>query len=428
MPLTPNQKLLAASPARFLVGVTGRRFGKTHIARHRACKVAAQVNKKVAYVAPTYKMAKRIAWKKFKYHLQRLKWVEGKPNESDLLLALKSGSTIQLFGAENYDAIRGLEFDHIVNDEFADHPLEAWDEVLRACLANTIGSADFFGSPEGYNHLHEFYKRGQSDDAVWKDWASYHFTTLDGGQVPESEIEAAKNELDELTFQQEYLASFINFSGRAYYAFSEKNWGRLEYDPTDDLIVMFDFNVAPGTCVVAQEQQLPSGFWGTGIIAEVYIPRSSNTEYVCEQLLGKFGNHKGEVVAYGDASGGNKTTQGVTGSDWDIIDERLTRAYGTRYNKSVPRGNPRERARVNAVNSRCRSMGNQVKLMVDPSGAPKTIEDFESVRLLEGSNGRIDKSAKGDNARFTHLTDAIGYYIHREFSTENKAYGYDLLG
>jgi len=419
LPLTHHQAKIAGSRARFQVIATGRRCGKTHILRRRCCKIARLIDKNVAYIAPTYKMAKRIAWKKFKYKLMQLNWLDGKPNESDLILNLRSGSTIQLFGVENYDAMRGLEFDHVANDEFAYHPVEAWEEVIRATLSNRQGSADFASSPDGRNHFYDFYNRGRSDDPRWKDWESFHFTTAEGGLVPQAEIEAAKYELDPLTFAQEYEASFVNFAGRAYYTFSEQNYGSLRYDPDDDLIFCFDFNVSPGTASVLQEQDLPSGHFGTGVIGEVYIPQGSNTMYVCEQLIAKFKDHRGRVLGYGDATGGNKVASSLVGSDWDIIDRMMRSVYSERWQKRVFRKNPAERARINAVNSRVKSMGGHIKLMVDPLKAPYTIKDFEGSKILEGSNGALDKTKKGDNSKFTHLTDGIGYYVCQEFGEQN---------
>lgn len=418
MALTFHQKRIADSTARFNVIATGRRCGKTHIIRRKCCKVAAQIDKNVAYVAPTYKMAKRIAWKRFKYKLMQLNWLDGKPNESDLILNLRSGSSIQLFGAENFDAMRGLEFDHIGADEFAYQPLEAWEEVMRATLANRVGTADFASSPDGRNHFYDFYQRGLSDDPKWKDWAAYHFTTAQGGLVPLSEINAAKDELDPLTFQQEYEASFVNFTGRAYYTFSEQNYGSLRYDADDDLIFCFDFNTAPGVAAIVQEQYLPSpsGLFGTGVIDEVYIPQGSNTMYVCERLIEKYQNHKGRVLGYGDATGGNKVPSSLMGSDWEIIDNMMSKAFPNRWIKRVQRKNPLERARVNAMNSRVKTLGGQIRLMVDPAKAPYTVKDFEGTKILEGSNGQIDKTKNSENSKLTHLTDAIGYYVHQEFS------------
>ena len=48
-------------PARFRVLAAGRRFGKTYLALTELCRAAWSPGRKVWYVAPTYKQAKRIA-------------------------------------------------------------------------------------------------------------------------------------------------------------------------------------------------------------------------------------------------------------------------------------------------------------------------------------------------------------------------------
>lgn len=422
MPLTDPQQQIVDGKTRFKVIATGRRFGKTTVLSRRCCEIAAQQDKNVAYIAPNYKMAKRIVWKKLKAKLHQLNWLDGKPHETDLIFSLKSGSTIQLFGAENYDAMRGLEFDHVACDEFAFWSPEAWDEVIRPTLSNKLGTADFASSPDGRNHFYDFYGRGLSGEAKWADWSSFHYTTAQGGLVLPEELESARYELDELTFLQEYEASFVNFTGRVYYSFSEQNYGKLVYDPEDDLVFCFDFNVSPGIAVVIQEQYLPSpsGKFGTGIIDEVYIPQNSNTKYVCEKLISKYQAHKGRVLAYGDSTGGNKVASSLVGSDWDIINSLLSVAFQGGYQQRVARSNPLERARINSVNSRIKSFVGNINLMVDPNKAPYCLKDFEGTKILEGSNGRIDKSKGGDNSKFSHMTDAIGYYIHYEFSGERR--------
>lgn len=414
MGLTVPQKEFCYHSARFRVLATGRRFGKTFALRRNLCRVASEVGKECSYIAPTYRQAKRIMWKMLKSKLESLNWIRDK-NEQELWIELKSGSIIRLFGAENYDAMRGIKNHYVAMDECGDIPEEAYTEVIRATVADTMGSIDFAGSPKGRNWFYRFHQRGLSKSPEWSNWASFLYTTLEGGNVTAEEIENARNELDEMTFLQEYMANFVNFVGRAYYNFDHTNVHPLEYRPDAELIVMFDFNVAPGVCILAQEMVLPSGIIGTGIIGEIYIPQGSNTKYICETLLKRWGNHKGRVTAYGDASGGNSSTQGVDGSDWDIIDDHLNRAFVGRYSKDVEDSNPRERERINAVNSRVRSMDGVIRLMIDPKAAPKTIEDFEGTKLLEGGSGQLDKSKKGDNARFTHMTDAVGYYIYQKF-------------
>ena len=41
---------------------------------------------------------------------------------------------------------------------------------------------------------------------------SLQFTTLEGGNVSEAEIVAARRDLDERTFKQEYEATFVEYS------------------------------------------------------------------------------------------------------------------------------------------------------------------------------------------------------------------------
>ena len=131
------------------------------------------------------------------------------------------------------------------------------------------------------------------------------------------------------------------------------------------------------------------------------------------------------VYVYGDATGGAQGTAKVTGSDWEIIKQMLHSKFGDSLRMKVGTSNPAERARVNAVNSRCRSQSNVIRLMVDPHKCPDVVKDFEGVRVLEGGAGEIDKKS---DASLTHWTDALGYYIEAEFPVRNRIiYDIDIL-
>lgn len=404
--LTDKQKVVAQSGARFRVLASGRRFGKTYLAIYELLLCAAGLNQIAWYVAPSYRQAKQISWKMLKEALTFLNW-SVRYNETDLSCYLtQSGSTIALRGADNPDALRGVGINLLVIDEAADVKQEAWTEVLRPTLSDTGGKAFFIGTPKGRNWFYDLYMRGKDGP---EDWESWQFTTLEGMIVPPEEVELARRDLDDLTFAQEYLASFVNFEGRAYYTFEYgTHCHDLEYDPKQPLALCFDFNIAPGVCAIAQEQKLPNGFDGTGIIGEVYIPRNSNTPAICRKIVADWGKHEGRVICYGDATGGSGGTAKVSGSDWDLIRQELRPAFSDRLTFHVKTGNPRERVRVNAVNSRLKSTSGDVRLMVDAKKAPHVVRDFEGVQLLKGGSGEIDKKATPD---LTHLSDSIGYMI-----------------
>ena len=62
MPLTKPQAEVIKDTARFRILITGRRFGKTFLAIHELARFARFPNRKVWYVAPTYRQAKAICW------------------------------------------------------------------------------------------------------------------------------------------------------------------------------------------------------------------------------------------------------------------------------------------------------------------------------------------------------------------------------
>ena len=79
---------------RFRVLVAGRRFGKSYLSCIELLKGAIdRPGETYFYCAPTYRMAKDIAWKALKKLVPKV-WIESK-NETDLRLELINGSTIE---------------------------------------------------------------------------------------------------------------------------------------------------------------------------------------------------------------------------------------------------------------------------------------------------------------------------------------------
>lgn len=409
MPLSEPQRAIVSSPARWRVAACGRRFGKSFVGVREMARFASQPKRKVWYVAPTYRMSKQIIWQPLKEKLIEARWAK-KFNEQDLTAHLKNGSTISLRGADNPDSLRGVGLHFLVIDEAADVREESWTQVLRPTLSDTGGSALFLGTPKGRNWFHALWLRGQNGE---DNWASWQFTTVQGGNVPPEEVDAAKHDLDELTYRAEYEADFVSFLGRCYEPFNyNTHCTPLPYDPQADLIFALDFNYSPGVAAVCQERLLPNGKIGTAVIGEVWIPRGSSTPAVCRKLIDDWSHHHGRIFVYGDATGAAQGSSRIAGSDWDLARATLLPAFRDQVYFKVPRANPQERVRINAVNTRLLSAAGEVRLMVDPVKAPNVVKDLEGVQLLEGGSGQIDK--KADPMR-SHISDALGYYIFAEF-------------
>ena len=188
---------------RFRVVVAGRRFDKTKLSMLTMIAWATKKLQKIWYVAPTYRMAKQIMWNDLKSNVP-LEWVT-RVRENELSMEFRNGSVISLRGADKPDSLRGVSLDFLVLDEFQDIAAETWTTVLRPTLADRHGYALFIGTPKGFNHLYKLYKLGQvKAKQMKKEWMSWQFPTITSPFIPKSEIEAARRDMDEKSFRQEF--------------------------------------------------------------------------------------------------------------------------------------------------------------------------------------------------------------------------------
>jgi len=389
MPLSAAQETIAKDPHRFRVVVAGRRFGKTHLSIRELCFHAKNPNQEVWYVAPTYRQAKQIVWRKLKHKLQDLNWAK-KINESELTILLKNGSVISLKGADNADSLRGVGLDFMVMDEFADVDETAWTEVLRPTLADKEGKALFIGTPKGIgNWAHDLYTMPTEQPSTW---ASYQYTTLDGGQVKPEEIEAAKRDLDERTFRQEFMATFETYSGRIYYAFERTTNCILPKDANFDLSIIYigmDFNIDPMSAVVAIRQ-------GDNlyVIDEIRM-FSSNTTEIVEEIKTRY--PKAKTFVYPDPAARQRKTSAAGSTDLTILSN-------AGFVVKAPNAHTPVRDRINAVNSRLRDAKGISRLFIHPK-CKYTIEGLERHTYKEGTS-QPDKDSGYD-----HMMDALGYMV-----------------
>ena len=390
MPLTQPQKQVISNKARFRVLITGSRFGKTFLAINELAKFASHPNKKIWYVAPSYRQAKAICWSVLKEKMINHKWVKN-INHSDLTLTLKNNSTITLRGSDNEQSLRGVGLDFLCIDEFADVNKEAWYEVLRPTLSDTKGHALFCGSPRGFgNWSYELFKLGESN----KDWSSFKYTTLEGGQVSDDEIEQAKQDLDLRTFQQEYEATFVNYSGMIYYNFSrDKNIIDKCNKNSPILHIGLDFNVDPMSavvCVVINDRIF--------VIDEIQI-YSSNTNEMCEEIRTRYANK--QIVIYPDPSARQRKT-----SAGGMTDLAILKNYG--FDVRCKSSAPLVRDRINAVNAKLKNVNGQNSLFIVKS-CKNAIKSIERQIYKEGTH--IPDKDSG----YDHMNDALGYLVEYNF-------------
>ena len=382
MPLTKPQQQVISCEKRFRVLISGRRFGKTFLAINELAKYARFPNQKVWYVSPSYRQSKNICWTMLKDQIIKHKWAK-KINDSDLSIILKNNSLIQLKGADNEQSLRGVGLNFIVLDEFADIKPNAWYEVLRPTLSDTKGSALFCGSPKGFNFAYDLYSRKD------KEWKSFKYTTIEGGQVDQEEIDQAKNDLDERTFQQEYLATFVNYAGIIYYNFDINNNVVEDYKLHDGTIhIGMDFNIDPMCCVVAQEKD------NKIIIFDEIQIWSSNTAEMVQEIKQRY---KQKVVIYPDPASKQRKTSAGGFTDLSILKNANVevRCRST---------HPLVRDRINAVNSKLKNVNGMSSLFMIKS-CKNLIKSLQRQIYKEGTH------VPDKDSGFDHFNDALGYMI-----------------
>lgn len=272
---------------RFAVLVAHRRFGKTVAAINdliRACFAVDKKDVRVAYIAPYLSQAKAVAWD---YALEyTIDIPDIKINHSELRIDFSNGSRFRLYGADNYNAMRGLYFDAIVCDEMADFPASAWPTVLRPSLTDRKGSCTFISTPKGKNEFWELYQYAKTDPTWWSGMFKASQTDI----LDPEELEEAKITMGEDRYEQEFECSFEAAIVGAYYAMEMKTAMQdnrittVPYDPSVGVVTAWDLGIGDSTAIwfaqyVGQEIRVIDYYENSGVGLDHYAKELSSKNY-----------------------------------------------------------------------------------------------------------------------------------------------------
>jgi phage terminase large subunit len=219
--------------------VAHRRAGKTVAAVNdiiRAAMFAKSQNPLYGYCAPYRSQAKSVAWDYLKFYAAP---VTREINESELTVELVNGAKIRLFGADNADAMRGLGFDGVYLDEYGDFKPSVFGNVIRPALSDKQGWAVFGGTPKGKNQFWDIY---ETATRLSSEWFLLRLPASTSGILPASELAAARAQLAEDQYLQEYECSFEAAIQGAYFGKEMReaqDQGRICHVPHDPNLPVF---------------------------------------------------------------------------------------------------------------------------------------------------------------------------------------------
>ena len=374
---------------RHIAVTTGRRFGKTFIIKSDIIwNTFGNNDIQYGYFAPTLKMARSLMWEKLISSIEK-RLIKDK-NKTDMYIKLWNDSIITMWGAEHYDAARGQGFNIVGLDEAAYMPRQLWEEVLIPTLGTTKGRSRFFTTPKGKSN----YYYDLTNDI---DFKHIQHTSLEGGWIPEAEIERAQRLLDEKTFRQEYEASFETTGNTVYYMFGDYVNTDYQYNPNLKTVLAWDFNINPLSTILIQE--VSKDYW---VCTKEFVINNQNTESQC-QVIDTFlqaTGFTGELLFTGDHTGKSHHTS-ATRSDWQII-ENFFKNYKGYYKKTKPCRSHKDR--VMTLNNLFHNSLQGERLKINFKECPKLVRDL---RITEWkANGiQIDK-----REGISDPSDALSYF------------------
>lgn len=211
--LRADQAKIIAHPAKRKTCAMGRRYGKTVMGGVIVANVLRQ-HGKAAWVVPTYKNSRPL-WRWIASTFAPLaKDKTVSISKADQVITTNLGGFFAIYSEENIDSMRGEWFHVVVNDEAAKFREESRYDVIEPTVADSDGEIIDISTPRGRNW---FWREHQLGLAGESDRKAFHAPT-NANPMPsiQKAFDRAKDVMTERSFQQEWLAMFLENGGEVF--------------------------------------------------------------------------------------------------------------------------------------------------------------------------------------------------------------------
>lgn len=277
------------------------------------------------HLLPQANQARKAIWDAVDPHTgrRRIDWafppeIRQTTREQDMLIKFKgTGSTWQVVGSDNYNALVGSPPAGIVYSEYMLSDPNAWS-FMRPILLENGGWALFNGTPRGRNHLHSLYELGKSEPS----WFSELLTVRDTGVFTHEQIEQERREIAkdrgddeaENIIRQEYFCSWDAAIPGSYYGKivakleEEGRIGDVPVDPRYPVLTAWDLGVGDSTAIWFVQQI------GLQIrVVDYYEQSGVGADHYARVLKDKDYNYEGHLLPHdaNDREWGNNASSRV---------------------------------------------------------------------------------------------------------------------
>jgi hypothetical protein len=314
-----------------------------------------------------------------------------------------TGSRILFRPVDEFERLRGTNLAWFGLDELTYTQEESWLRLqgrLRDPMAKRLSGFAVW-TPKGYDWVYQkFIAEPVKGYEVVIAPAEENKFLLE--RVPDF-YKQLKDSYDPKFYEQEVLGLYLSMAGGRVYSAFDRNLHVKKADviPGRTLYWALDFNVDPMSSVIVQIIK------GKILVVDEIVIRHATTEQACEEFMQRFPKPQADIVVYGDASGNQRQTTGL--SDYQMVRDYFHVHTTTKVRFGTAKSNPSVRDRVNLVNRTLLTAAGDIGLNVDPK-CKELIKDFEQV-CFKAETNEIDKTR--DRQR-THTSDALGYLVWQE--------------
>ena len=398
--------------ARFTVAVCGRRWGKSLSASMEASAILAKENTRVWVVAPTYDLSEKIFREIWQHMVVNKGMQTTRASFKEQFIEFEWGSVLEGKSADRPDSLVGESLDLLIIDECAKVKRNIWEMYLRPTLSDRKGRAIFISTPEGFNHLYDWYLMGQKDN----NWYSFRSPSWENNVVfPDGEndedIQEAKRNVTKEIFDQEYRGLFTSLSGRVYSFDRNIDMGDYPYNPNLPTFCSIDFGYRMPSVGWFQTYRI-NGQWHINMIDEISHKTNIKTDELVEAI-----RKKPYYIRkyYGDPA--SKQVQGQSGlGDWEIFRRQgvYVESVRDRTSRSIASGISHVRSFIENANGE--------RFLHLNKNCQGTAEDFEMYRYPEEKQGKPLKPEPVKDGHSDHGMDMVRYFFINRFPIKNKEF------
>ena len=309
------------------------------------------------------------------------------------------GGNIILSSTENYNKMRGAEFDFIYSDEWRDQAPESNDVLfprLRGKLSKEINKEArcFITStmPDDATLIDKYVTNPELNCEYVKSVTKDNLQNL-----PDGYLGMLQSVLDPQIYRREVLGEDVRIGNYACWNFDKvENVNSFEINNRNPIYIIYDFDYNPQVALILQTSGFTTNNELQYTVVKEYVFRPGNTVELTQTIIYDLIklDFNGEIYLTGDYSGNNKSPQSNYTS-WQLILNEFKQSKFSQMVRKKLFPTKSVRNNLNCLNALWNNMHGDRRLFVNRN-LKYTIDDCINTHISE--QGRLEHTANNERS------------------------------